>query len=545
MTEIQIKSLLEFYKSQRTSLKNSLFRNEVYAVVILFLTIVFAYGFKSSSNLVFVNALTLFLMQFFSTRTYRELISNSKSIRQIRSNIFPLEKFRVSWISAAGIAVKDTYLVCFLFFDFTWMFYSYVMPDISLTMDLYIQRLAIGPLSGKSFIIFTLLFWIFYTIFFFIGVYFKKDVSIEESGDEIKKVEFVLKINTFSNELINLNGYRIQNQSKAPLILIPGFFQNGFVYDLMPECSLAEFLWKEGYDVWIFHPRGTNSSERSKISNSLDDFASDDIPAIIEFVSVNTIKKPLLIAHSQGGISSIISLMGAAKNLKGDINLSAVKSSERQSGLKGLITFGSFLDFKFSKKSELQNFVRDGIKIFNLKIRSESILKAIKFLKYLPVPFSHNFRKAVMSQKILSIISFPLKIILNIISLLSTWEFLYHIPNVSKKSRLYLFYNTIDGTFWQILNQFYYAILDGEMKSFDKKVNYSLNYYLITLPVSFIVMELDSLADPAMTKEFMFGKVSSSEKHFTEWKSQGHEDFFMNPVYFSQVLEAIKLIDKY
>lgn len=544
MQNNQKQILLEFYKAQKISLQKDLFRNEIYSVLILFGSIVFAYGFRESTNLVFINALTLFAMQFFSTRTYRELICTSKIIKQINSDIFPPERFKVSWTSAAGIAVKDTYFVCFLFFDFCWMFYSYAMPDFAGTMDLYIQRLAIGPLSGKSFIIFTSFFWIFYTVFFFIGLYFKKETEDDTYSSGIKRAEFVLKVNTFSKEIINLNGYRISNIEKQPLILIPGFFQNGFVYDLSPECSVAEHLWKEGFDIWIIHPRGTNSSDRSKISNCLDDFASDDFPQLIDFVSKNTKLKPILIGHSQGGISSIISLIGASKDLNGNVQLSKEKSFERQSYLKGLITLGSFPDFKFSKESTLQNFVKNGISFLLININSEKILNAIKFLKYIPVPFSHGFRMAISEQKALSIISFPIKIILNIISLLKTWEFLYHIPNVSKKSRINLFYKTIDGTFWQILNQFFYAIRDGEMRSFDKAINYSENYNQLTLPVSIVTMELDSLADPAMTKEYMFDKIASAEKHFTIWNDQGHEDFFMNTEYFKQVSEAVKLIYK-
>jgi pimeloyl-ACP methyl ester carboxylesterase len=544
MQDKQKKILLEFYKTQKISLQKDLFRNEIYAVLILFGSIVFSYGFRDSTNLVFVNALTLFAMQFFSTRTYRDLICTSKIIKQINSDIFPPERFKVSWTSAAGIAVKDTYFVCFLFFDFCWMFYSYAMPDFAGTMDLYIQRLAIGPLSGKSFIIFTSFFWIFYTIFFFIGLYFKKELTDDEYSSGIKRAEFVLKVKTYSGEIINLKGYRIPNIEKQPLILIPGFFQNGYVYDLSQDCSLATHLWKEGFDIWIIHPRGTNSSDRSKISNCLDDFASDDFPELINFVTKNTKLKPILIGHSQGGISSIISLIGISKDSNGIVQLSKEKSFERQSSLKGLVTLGSFPDFKFSKESSLQNFVKNGISILFIKIKSESILKAIKFFKYIPVPLSHGFRGAISEQKALYIISFPIKIILNIISLLKTWEFLYHIPSVSKKSRINLFYKTIDGTFWQILNQFFYAISEGEMRSFDRKINYSENYHLINVPVSIVTMELDSLADPMMTRDFMLDKIASAEKHFTVWKYQGHEDFFMNAEYFKQVSEAIKLIYK-
>jgi hypothetical protein len=55
-------------------------------------------------------------------------------------------------------------------------------------------------------------------------------------------------------------------------------------------------------------------------------------------------------------------------------------------------------------------------------------------------------------------------------------------------------------------------------------------------------MELDSLADPVKMKDRMLTGVSSTKKFFTEWKDQGHEDCFMNPDYFPQVLEALRKV---
>ena len=80
------------------------------------------------------------------------------------------------------------------------------------------------------------------------------------------------------------------------------------------------------------------------------------------------------------------------------------------------------------------------------------------------------------------------------------------------------------------------------MLSFDGNVNYSANYHRLKLPVSFASMEFDALADPVKMKESMFDAVSSSEKFYTEWMGQGHEDFFMNPEYFSEALAVIRKV---
>ena len=78
------------------------------------------------------------------------------------------------------------------------------------------------------------------------------------------------------------------------------------------------------------------------------------------------------------------------------------------------------------------------------------------------------------------------------------------------------------------------------MWSFDRSVNYSANYHRLWLPVSFVSMEFDSLADPVMMERSMFAAIASERKSFTVWSGQGHEDFFMKASYFQQVLRAIE-----
>jgi len=50
-----------------------------------------------------------------------------------------------------------------------------------------------------------------------------------------------------------------------------------------------------------------------------DDYAIDDVPAIIQFVRRRTGKKPVFLGHSQGGISAILSLMGPVRDKNGSL----------------------------------------------------------------------------------------------------------------------------------------------------------------------------------------------------------------------------------
>ncbi len=367
-------------------------------------------------------------------------------------------------------------------------------------------------------------------------------------GPEPSRVHFQVAVTTYDGNHITLNGYRMPNEGAQPVILWPGFYQNGFCFDLIESGgSLAEYLWRDGLDLWVIHSRGTGGSTGRSLFCTLDDYAASDIPAVIDYVSQKAGRKPIYVGHSEGGNTALMSLMGACKRADGTITLSDEETAARQSRLKALVTLGSFLDFTFSKPPALHDFVKNGviITVFGKRvrvIRSSLILKVIHILNFVPVPVSYRLREKMLAKRYVRILLAPLTVILNFSARLKVWEFLYHIPNVGDEAKRYLFYRTQEGTFWGILAQHYRAIAGGAMLSFDGNVNYSANYHRLTLPVSFVSMEFDALADPVKMKESMFDAVSSSEKFYTEWIGQGHEDFFMNAAYFPEALEAIRKV---
>ncbi len=365
----------------------------------------------------------------------------------------------------------------------------------------------------------------------------------------MERRSFTVGVRTYDGPEISISGFRMPNPGKQPVILWPGFTQNGHFYDVMPGAgSLAEFLWAKEMDLWIIHSRGTGESTGRKQPSGLDDFAAEDIPAVIDYVGRETNLKPIYVGHSQGGNTALMSLMGAVKLPDGSMTVSAAEAQSRQQKLKGFVTLGSYLDFTFSGESGLREFVRTGIMVKVGKnqfciLRSSTLLKILSILKFLPVPVSLKLREKLLTNKILSIVLFPLTLIFNGVAQMSFWEFLYHIPNASRESRRYLLYRTFDGTYWAMLKQHHQAILNEKMLSLDGKVNFSEYYGSITLPTSVVVMEYDTLADPPEVRRVMFEKLSGKPKFFTEWKGQGHEDFAMNPQFFPHVLEAINKVN--
>ena len=358
---------------------------------------------------------------------------------------------------------------------------------------------------------------------------------------------FWIPVKTYHSKLFSLSGYRLHNSGKKPLILFPGLYQNAFAYDLSDDISLAKFLFDNDFDVWLVHPRGTANSEGRLLLTTLDDYACDDIPTIIDYVKRETAQAPIFVGQSQGGVTALISLMGLMKTPTGNVFFSDKAQAIRSNNLSGLVTIGSYLDYSFRKPSTFRTFIEEGffLKFKKHKIhlmKPERILNFIKLFNYMPMPIPHRLRMFLLGSRFMHIFLFPLTFLLRSIASNKIWSFLFNIPNVSQKSRQMMLYKTSDGSFSRIIQQFYQAILQHSMHSFDGTLDYSANYNRITLPISMVGMGLDDLVDANIMKTKMFEEISSKNKYYTKWDSMGHVDHLMAPRFFPLVLEAINKI---
>lgn len=529
---------------------------ELLAAAIVFGTILIAYSRPLTPTSVFISFLSFLLVQVFATREYKELVRVTRSLKLLSGGpYFSSQPVKIPWRIAAGAAVRNGFFYLLIFFDVAWLARAYLYPSPASTYQQFLDQLAIGPVSGTAFVVFTVLLWVFYAYLFIVGtIYADELISLEApvlfsnvDSEKPTRQDVWMKVNTADGEEIFLQGNRLHNPGKQPLILWPGFYQNGFVYDLDCNASLAQYLWKKGFDVWIIHPRGTALSDGRCKKTSLDDFAGEDIPAVVSRVLSITGEKPVFVGHSQGGISAVISLVGAEKTANNFVAISNEVANNRQAMFKGLVVIGSFPDFSFSKPSWLKTFVQEGLRVKAGKAKlkllsSQRILQFTSHFIYLGTPFSFPLRTKLLQSKKFRWLLFPVTLVLNFIATRKLWEFLYHVPNVSAAQRKNLFCKTMDGTFSLIVQQFYAAVASDEMRSITKEVSYSSNYHQLTLPVSVVAMELDTLADPQKMKEQMFDAFASKTKFFTLWKGVGHEDHFTDPRYFPQVLEAIQLV---
>ena len=115
-------------------------------------------------------------------------------------------------------------------------------------------------------------------------------------------------INGKSNSRIAL--YRFPNpfSPSQPVVMTHGTFSNARIC-----AKLARFLNANGFECWIYEWIGHGQSEYGKLYPDAEDFALNDVPAVIQTVLKETNKTSCIwVAHSGGGFLPLIYM---ARNL--------------------------------------------------------------------------------------------------------------------------------------------------------------------------------------------------------------------------------------
>lgn len=129
--------------------------------------------------------------------------------------------------------------------------------------------------------------------------------------------------------------YRYMNNG-LPILMIPGMFENHVVFDysFSEKRSLAKYLAKEGYDVWILDlrthdgdgdPGGRNRENICRYWDFDNTYLKQDVVTAVSFIkNVTSYDKLLLLGHSMGGYLAY-----------------AYAEQIRQDDLAGIVTIGS------------------------------------------------------------------------------------------------------------------------------------------------------------------------------------------------------------
>lgn len=98
--------------------------------------------------------------------------------------------------------------------------------------------------------------------------------------------------------------YGQSSKGRQPVVLVHGSFTNRGFWLSSQGIGLARHLVEAGFDVWLMEMRGHGLSPRNQAyrDNTLEHYATTDVPAINEFVIEKTGLKPIWLGHSMGGV---------------------------------------------------------------------------------------------------------------------------------------------------------------------------------------------------------------------------------------------------
>jgi predicted alpha/beta hydrolase len=100
---------------------------------------------------------------------------------------------------------------------------------------------------------------------------------------------------------------RAGSPSPLPVVLRGGYACNRYFLDYDERHSLARFLARTGFDVWVLEPRGCGVSHPGPgcarpRSWTFDDLAGFDLPAAVGHVAAMTGRDVTWVGHSMGGL---------------------------------------------------------------------------------------------------------------------------------------------------------------------------------------------------------------------------------------------------
>ncbi len=320
---------------------------------------------------------------------------------------------------------------------------------------------------------------------------------------------------TYNLELIELEG---NDDAESILLLIPGYFQNAYSFDLMPEKNISVMRYlaeKLKVKIFVLHPNGIGKSEYVKKS-LIDDIAIDDIDTAVKFLK-KLRKKLYTMAHSNGAIALQAYLGGLDRSGRGNIFDEEV-ADLRQKQFQAVAISAGNVCMTDTRNLKVYDFAK------NTGRKLQGLIKHLGWI----------------NGEILTKILSPTKIFgKRSIAYSKLWQFLYNRENVSKDAMKALFDLTIEGTSARSLVQYIEAI-NSECIHSSGGDPYFRGLFNIELPIIQLTYEVDSLADPTATKRDNFARYSSKNKKFFMFPNQGHEDFMMSAIEQENLKEVVK-----
>lgn len=120
-----------------------------------------------------------------------------------------------------------------------------------------------------------------------------------------------------TDDQLRLRLIRYKGGEKGPVLLIHGLGVSSSIFTIDSiECNLTEYLFLNGYDVWLLDWRASIVLPYHHMQFHLDEVAKNDIVASVKKVrELTNVESIHVIAHCVGGIAFLMSMMNGLKGI--------------------------------------------------------------------------------------------------------------------------------------------------------------------------------------------------------------------------------------
>jgi pimeloyl-ACP methyl ester carboxylesterase len=178
-----------------------------------------------------------------------------------------------------------------------------------------------------------------------------------------------------------------------PLLLLHGLAQNDRGWDpAVRRYSFARYLHAQGFDVWAGNLRGSGTPGfRSEMPEgphhwTIDDYAINDIPGLIDAVTQATGQKPFVIGHSLAAWAMDGYLAGLTYDKEGRAVPSMHRSLAQQDGIRGLVTIAGVYNLRWERPllDAASNPIRSAVDFYHSNYELEMIARFKPIYRIVP-----------------------------------------------------------------------------------------------------------------------------------------------------------------
>ncbi|MDH5258069.1 MAG: hypothetical protein OEX07_08665, partial [Gammaproteobacteria bacterium] len=126
----------------------------------------------------------------------------------------------------------------------------------------------------------------------------------------------VFYFNTKDNTQLRLTRYK--GGTKGPVLVSPGFGTSILAYTIdTVDTNFPEFLYENGYDIWLFDYRASPALKSGSTQFTLDDIAAFDYPAAVDkVIEVTGAENIQVMAHCIGSLTFLMSMCIGLKSIR-------------------------------------------------------------------------------------------------------------------------------------------------------------------------------------------------------------------------------------